>query len=80
MEIENTFDNHKVETRAVYFSGKKSVSVKKETVSRPPRSIFVESSYIGISHGTEMLFYRGEVPDELTGLELVRGWGAAGGR
>lgn len=62
----NVMKNEKtVNARAVYFSGKRSVEVRREKAIRKPGSIYVESEYIGISHGTEMLFYRGEVPEDI---------------
>jgi NADPH:quinone reductase-like Zn-dependent oxidoreductase len=57
--------------RAVYFTGKGSVFIKEEplfsaktnhSVDRSEEEVFVESKVSGISHGTEMLFYRGEIP------------------
>ncbi len=54
-----------VSARAVYFSGKKSVSVKREEAFRKQGMIYIKSACIGISHGTEMLFYRGQVPDDI---------------
>lgn len=62
--------------RSIYFSGKENVSVRKETIKRTEGTVFVESSRIGISHGTEMLFYRGDVPDDIpvdSTLDSLRG-------
>ena len=51
-----------VDARAVYFDAPGSVSVRTETVSPRQGEALVTSDLIGISHGTELLFYRGPFP------------------
>ena len=58
--------------RAVYFSGNKTVIVKKEQTERQAGTVFIESDCIGISHGTEMLFYRGQVPNDIPVDETLK--------
>lgn len=48
--------------RAVYFTGPGEVSVEDVEVTCGADQILVTSTLIGISHGTEMLFYRGPFP------------------
>lgn len=51
--------------RSIYFAGDRTLSLRKEQVDRMDGEVFVQSSCIGISHGTEMLFYRGDVPGDI---------------
>ena len=48
---------------AVWFTGKKGVELRGEIVSPSPGQALVRSRLIGISHGTEMLFYRGDIDE-----------------
>lgn len=48
--------------RAVYFDAPGVVSLHNETIEPAPGDEIVRSELIGISHGTEMLFYRGPFP------------------
>jgi len=48
--------------RAVYFVEPGRVEVREEALSGAPGKRLVESELIGISHGTEMLFFRGDLP------------------
>ena len=52
--------------RSLWFSRPKEIEFREEEVE-PPRGdeILVQALYSGISHGTEMLVYRGEVPRDL---------------
>ncbi|MFP4384731.1 MAG: hypothetical protein ACLFST_03920 [Spirochaetia bacterium] len=49
--------------RCLYFTGKNSVEIRQEHLTRKPGQLLVESLYMGISSGTEMLFYRGEISE-----------------
>ena len=51
--------------KAVYFTGPYSIDVKNETFSVDEDEIVVESELMAISHGTEMLLYRGLMPAEI---------------
>jgi threonine dehydrogenase-like Zn-dependent dehydrogenase len=50
---------------ALYFVSPGKVEVRSEPISRREGEVRVESRLMGISHGTEMLFFRGEIPEEL---------------
>ncbi|MDP8924870.1 MAG: zinc-binding dehydrogenase [Chloroflexota bacterium] len=51
--------------RAVWFTAPRTVELREEAIGRPgPGEILVETVISAISHGTEMLVYRGEVPPE----------------
>ncbi len=57
----------------MYFTGPRSVELRRETVRPNEGEIFLESELIGISCGTELLLYRDEFPkgateDALSGL------------
>ena len=53
--------------RAVWFGAPRTVELRDEAVGSPgPEEILVETIVSGISHGTEMLVYRGEVPPGTT--------------
>lgn len=49
--------------RCLYFTGKNSVEIRREPLTREPGQILVESLLMGVSSGTEMLFYRGELSE-----------------
>ena len=52
--------------QALYFLGPGKVELREERVVEEPGKLLVRSSLIGISHGTEMLAFRGQLP---AGLE-----------
>ena len=55
-----------LETRAVWFAAPRTAELRRETVPPPgPGEVRVRSVASAISHGTEMLVYRGEVPTDL---------------
>jgi 2-desacetyl-2-hydroxyethyl bacteriochlorophyllide A dehydrogenase len=52
--------------RALYFTGPRSISVERESVSAPgPDEVLVETRLSAVSSGTELLIYRGEMPRDL---------------
>jgi 2-desacetyl-2-hydroxyethyl bacteriochlorophyllide A dehydrogenase len=59
-----------LEARGLWFTAPRRVELRTETVSPPsPGEVRVQAVASGISHGTEMLVYRGEVPPD-TPLDL----------
>ena len=55
-----------LETRAVWFAAPRTAELRRESVPPPgPGEVRVRSLLSAISHGTEMLVYRGEVPPDL---------------
>ncbi len=48
--------------KALYFSGPGKVELREEELQGGPESVLVRSRCIGISHGTEMLVFRGWLP------------------
>ena len=50
--------------RVLYFEGPKRVSLRDEAIHKKPDEVWVDSTLVGISHGTEMTIYRGEFPRE----------------
>ena len=50
---------------AVWFTGPGSVEIREETVEKNRGELLVHSKLIGISHGTEMLVYNGELPEDM---------------
>jgi 2-desacetyl-2-hydroxyethyl bacteriochlorophyllide A dehydrogenase len=55
-----------LEARAVWFAAPRTAELRRETVPPPgPGEVRVRSLVSAISHGTEMLVYRGEVPPDL---------------
>jgi len=66
-----------MKSRSLWFSRAREVELREEEVG-PPKGdeILVEALYSGISHGTEMLVYRGEVPQDLeldSSLQTMKG-------
>jgi 2-desacetyl-2-hydroxyethyl bacteriochlorophyllide A dehydrogenase len=63
------------EATAVWFPSRRSVELRVEPLPRPgPSDVQVETLVSGLSHGTEMLVYRGEVPADLPlDLPTLRG-------
>jgi 2-desacetyl-2-hydroxyethyl bacteriochlorophyllide A dehydrogenase len=56
--------------RAVWFAAPRTVELRDEPARAPgPGELLVTATASAISHGTEMLVYRGQVPEEL-GLDL----------
>lgn len=55
-----------METHALWLTGPKSLEIRVEELPAPgPDHVLVRSRLSGISHGTEMLVYRGQVPPDL---------------
>lgn len=46
---------------ALYFTAPEKVEIREEELNPEEGGIFIESRLIGISHGTEMVFFRGEL-------------------
>lgn len=61
--------------RAVFFEGPGRVSVKRVDLAAAPEPgvVRVESRLVGISHGTEMLAYRGTLPKVATADATLSG-------
>lgn len=58
--------------RTLYFTGSKSVTVREEAVADPgPEEVRVRTELSGISSGTELLVYRGEVDADLPTDETI---------
>jgi 2-desacetyl-2-hydroxyethyl bacteriochlorophyllide A dehydrogenase len=58
--------------KALYFDAPKRVSVKEEALARPgPDQVLIQTLISAISAGTEMLFYRGEVPKDIPVDETI---------
>ena len=52
--------------RSLYFTGPRSISIERESVSAPgPDEVLVEARVSAVSSGTELLIYRGEMPRDL---------------
>ncbi len=51
--------------RAVYFKAPGEVELREERIRKQEGTVLVESRLMGISAGTEMLLFRGEMPSEL---------------
>jgi len=66
-----------MKSRSLWFSRARKAELREEEVETPRGDeILVEALYSGISHGTEMLVYRGEVPPDLeldTSLKTMKG-------
>ncbi|MBA2691530.1 MAG: zinc-binding dehydrogenase [Rubrobacter sp.] len=55
-----------LEARAVWFDAPRSAELRPETVPLPqPGEVRIKAAFSAISHGTEMLVYRGEVSENL---------------
>ena len=54
-----------LEARALYFTAPGAVELRKENCRPAGKQVLVRSRLIGISHGTEMLVYRGQMPGGL---------------
>jgi threonine dehydrogenase-like Zn-dependent dehydrogenase len=52
--------------RALWFTAPKTIDIRSEKVIPGRGEVVVFSKLMGISHGTEMLFYRGTVPEHLS--------------
>jgi 2-desacetyl-2-hydroxyethyl bacteriochlorophyllide A dehydrogenase len=56
-----------LKARALWFTAPRTAALREETVSSPgPGEVRVEAIASAVSAGTEMLVYRGEVPEDLT--------------
>lgn len=64
--------------RTVFFEGPRLVAVRREPIAPRGNDLVVRSELIGISHGTERLFYRGPFPSGQA-LEHRRSTGDADG-
>jgi threonine dehydrogenase-like Zn-dependent dehydrogenase len=51
-----------LEARALYFTAPRAVELREEPCRPGGEQVLVRSRLIGISHGTEMLVYRGQMP------------------
>jgi 2-desacetyl-2-hydroxyethyl bacteriochlorophyllide A dehydrogenase len=61
-----TYPDGSLEARAVWFASPRTAELRQERVLPPgPGEVRVRSISSAISHGTEMLVYRGEVPADL---------------
>jgi len=57
--------------RALWFVSPKKVEIREEQVEPGSGEVLVYSRLMGISHGTEMLFYRGTFPEQLRADETL---------
>jgi len=58
--------------RALYFTGSRGVEVREQPIPEPgPEEVRVRTELSGISPGTELLVYRGEVPADLLTDETI---------
>jgi len=58
---------HTTECTALLFAAPYQLTLKQETLSAPsPDQVLVQTLVSAISAGTELLFYRGEVPESMT--------------
>jgi 2-desacetyl-2-hydroxyethyl bacteriochlorophyllide A dehydrogenase len=65
-----------LKARALYFSAPRKIEIREEEVHAEKDQVLVHSRLIGISHGTEMLAFRGQMPQELeadTALTSLKG-------
>ena len=62
--------------RALWFTAPKTVEIRREEIVQEPGQVLVTSKLMGISHGTEMLFFQGTFPEQLKTDETI---GALGG-
>src|SRR5262245_17240002 len=66
---DHEFDSTKAPERvvSVWFSAARTVELRQASVRLPgPGEVLIETRFSGISHGTEMLIYRGEAPTDLS--------------
>ena len=54
-----------IKARALYFTEPRKVELREETLQGRANQVLVRSRLIGISHGTEMLAFRGQLPQEM---------------
>jgi alcohol dehydrogenase len=58
--------------RELYFTGQESVAVEEAPIPQPgPTEVRIQTELSGISSGTELLVYRGEVPSEFETDETI---------
>jgi len=66
-----------MKSESLWFARAREVELREEEVEAPKGDeVLVEARYSGISHGTEMLVYRGEVPQDLeldSSLKTMKG-------
>ena len=65
-----------VKARALYFTAPRTIELREEECRPSGEQVLVRSRLIGISHGTEMMIFRGQMPRELeadTSLETLAG-------
>ena len=59
-------------SRELYFTGQESVAVEEAPIPQPgPTEVRIRTELSGISSGTELLVYRGEVPSEFEADETI---------
>jgi threonine dehydrogenase-like Zn-dependent dehydrogenase len=61
--------------RSLWFVAPKTIEIRREQIARGAGEALVESRLMGISHGTEMLFYRGIFPPDLITDETLSSLG-----
>jgi threonine dehydrogenase-like Zn-dependent dehydrogenase len=54
-----------VKARALWFVGPERVEIREEEILPGPGETVISSTLMGISHGTEMLLYRGQMPPDM---------------
>lgn len=59
--------SRRIETPAVYFTAPGRVEIRPLLLEQRPEELLVTSRLQGISAGTELLFYRGDFPDGISG-------------
>ncbi len=78
-----------VSARALWFAGRRRAELRPDEAPAPgPGEVRVRAVYSAVSHGTEMLVYRGEVPEDLPldlptlaggfGFPIKHGYASAG--
>ncbi len=65
------------DSRSLYFVAKRRVEIRREGVETGPGQTLLSSRLIGISHGTELLIYRGEAPADLPADEVLTAVGGS---
>jgi hypothetical protein len=62
---QETVESETVKARALYFTAARTVELREEYCRPVGEQVLVRSRLIGISHGTEMLAFRGQMPKGL---------------
>ncbi|HUX12649.1 MAG TPA: zinc-binding alcohol dehydrogenase [Spirochaetia bacterium] len=60
----------RLNSRSLFFTSRRQVEIRREVVNPGRDEIVMYSDLIGISHGTELLLFRGEMPVDLPADEL----------